>query len=125
LPEIPSGEKLGLMPDPTPAASPPPQPSRWTEDAIFTVMSNHGRRRIIKSLANGVGRAASDLMGLTGKRLDATIKDCGILTKAGFLQMAPDPVDGRRMLYTLSPSVPVAQTAAGWELDFGCCVVRV
>ncbi len=113
------------MPDPTPPASSPNQPPRWTEDAIFTVMSNHARRRIIKALANAVGRSASDLMGTTGKKLDATIKDCGLLVKAGFLQMASDPVDGRRMLYTLAPTVPVTQTSSGWELDFGCCVLRV
>ena len=113
------------MPDPASPASPPNPAPRWTEDEIFTVMSNHARRRIIKALANAVGRPASDLMGTTRKRLDATIKDCCILTKAGFLQMAIDPADGRRMLYTLSPSVPVAKTSSGWELDFGCCVLRV
>ena len=113
------------MPEPTPPASPPSQPLSWTEDEIFAVMSNDARRRIVKALANGVGRSASDLMGTTGKRLDATIKDCGALVKAGFLQMSPDPADGRRMLYTLARDVPITKTATGWELDFGCCVLRV
>ncbi len=113
------------MPEPMPPASPPSQPTRWTEDEIFAVMSNDARRRIVKALANGVGRAASDLMGTTRKKLDATVKDCGALMKAGFLKMSPDPADGRRMLYTLSPSVPIAKTTTGWELDFGCCVLRV
>lgn len=76
-------------------------------------------------LANAIGRSATDLTATTGKRLDATIKDCSALVKAGFLQMAPSPVDGRKMLYTLVPAVPITKTASGWELDLGCCVLRV
>lgn len=88
-------------------------------------MSNPARRCIVKVLAACAGRCASDLRGTTKKRADATIKDCTALVKAGFLRMAPDPADGRRMLYTLDPAVPRTQTPTGWELDFGCCVLRL
>lgn len=113
------------MTEPSSPPSPLNRPSPWTEDTIFEVMSNHARRRIVKALASGQGRTATDLTGTTGKKLDATIKDCSALTKAGFLQMSPDPVDGRKMRYTLVPSLPITKMAWGWELDFGCCVLRV
>jgi hypothetical protein len=116
---------MTAMSEPTPPSHAPSQPLRWSEDEIFAVMSNHARRRIIKALANGQGRTATDLTATTGKKLDATIKDCCILAKAGFLQMSPDPVDGRKMRYTLPPHLPITPTATGWELDFGCCVLRV
>lgn len=109
--------------------APPAHESRpslaWTEDEIFEVMSNAARRRIIKVLASGQGRTATDLRGTTGKRLDATIKDCAVLMRGGFLQMRPDPTDGRRALYTLAPTLPITRSATGWELDFGCCVLRI
>jgi hypothetical protein len=38
--------------------------------------------------------------------------------------MKPDPTDGRRMLYSLVPSVPVVTTATGRGIDFCYCLVR-
>ena len=88
-------------------------------------MSEPARRRIIKALAKGEGRTASELRGATSKRLDATIKDCAALVALGFLVSVKDGQDARKRRYSLAPSVPVAQTATGWELDFGCCVLRL
>lgn len=30
----------------------------------------------------------------------------------------------RRLLYHLSPSIPLKKTDSGWEMDFGYCLVR-
>jgi len=46
------------------------------------------------------------------------------LRDAGFIVANPDPVDGRRQLYSLAPTARVAQTPEGWTMDFGCCVVQ-
>ena len=113
------------MPADLSTVPPPAVPLRWSEDELFAVLSQSARRRIIQTLANGQGKTATDLRGAAGKRLDATLKDCSALVKAGFLQTAPDPQDGRKMRYTLRPEVPLVKTDKGWEMDFGCCVVRV
>ena len=44
---------------------------------------------------------------------------------AGFVVTRPDPVDGRRMLYSLAPSVPLTKTETGKVMDFGFCLLRV
>jgi len=56
---------------------------------------------------------------------DRTFKHLVLLVKAGLLVTAPDPNDGRKTRYGLSPKVPVTKTADGVVLDFGCCVVRL
>lgn len=113
------------MSDAVPAAAVPPTPLPWSEEAIFAVMHEPARRSIIKALANGQSRTSTELRSVTGKRLDATIKDCAALLKLGFLSAAKDARDARKMRYTLAPTVPITQTASGWELDFGCCMLRV
>jgi DNA-binding transcriptional ArsR family regulator len=60
-----------------------------------------------------------------GRRLDATLKHLIALRAAGLVVTRPDPVDGRRMLYSLAPTVPVVKTDKGAVMDFGCCVVRL
>ena len=48
------------------------------------------------------------------------------LRAGGLVVTKENPVDGRRLLYTLAPAVQVRQTEAGGrELDFGPCVVRL
>ena len=67
----------------------------------------------MKSLARHEGRTASDLRGATGKKLDATIKDCAALVAQGFLVSVKDGQDGRKRRYSLSPTVPLTQTPTG------------
>ena len=62
-------------------------------------------------------------MGSAHLRLDATLKHLTTLRDAGLLTAMPDRVDRRRMLYSLSPSVPVVKTAMGTAIDFGCCLL--
>jgi hypothetical protein len=37
----------------------------------------------------------------------------------------PDKVDARRMLYSLSPTVPLVKTETGGVIDFGFCSLRL
>lgn len=46
------------------------------------------------------------------------------MRKAGLLVMKPDQTVGRRMLHSLTPTVPVVTTATGRGIDFGFCLVR-
>jgi hypothetical protein len=64
------------------------------------------------------------LRGATGLRLDATLKHLTAMRSAGLLVTMPDPTDGRRMLYSLSPSVPVVKSPEGITIDFGFCLLR-
>jgi hypothetical protein len=56
--------------------------------------------------------------------LDATLKHLTAMRSAGLLVIAPDPTDGRRMLYSLAPSVPVVKSPEGIVIDFGFCLLR-
>lgn len=78
------------------------------------------------ALAHGKPSAATNLQGATHRRLDATLKHLAVLDEAGMLVSSPDPQDGRRTLYTLSPSVPVTKTPEGGiMIDFGFVMVRL
>ena len=109
------------MSDPIPS---PPAP-RWDADLIFPALSDSTRRRMLVSLAARPLQAATELRGVTGKRLDATLKHLIALRAAKLVLAEDDPRDGRRMVYRLSPDVTVRRTETALELDFGCAVVRV
>jgi len=112
----------------TPAlpSAPTPQPAGgFAPNVIFPVLNNEKRRRILVALSGGEGRASSQLAPVIGLSQDATLKHLIELRAAGLVNMALDPSDERRQLYTLSPAILVNRTDKGLELDFGCCVVRV
>jgi len=91
-------------------------------DAIFTALADPARRKVLTALSNGAALAATSLQGSTGLRLDATLKHLKALRDAGFLAIAPDQQDKRRMLYSLAPSLSVVRTDTGTAIDFGCCI---
>jgi len=92
---------------------------------VFSILGNEKRRRLLVALSNGAGQAASQLAPLIGRTQDSTMKHLLEMKAAGLVTMARDPVDERRMLYTLSPSVQVRRTETGLEMDFDCCLMRV
>ena len=110
--------------DPLPSAT-APVTLQWKPDEIFSVLAEPARRAILRSLALGKPKAASELRGATSLRLDATLKHLAAMRSAGLLVTAPDSTDGRRMLYSLAPSVPVVKSPEGVVIDFGCCVLRL
>ncbi|MCE9610619.1 MAG: ArsR family transcriptional regulator [Chthoniobacter sp.] len=94
-------------------------------DAVFAALGDGARRRILVALGDGQLRRAAALASASGKRFDNTLKHLDALLKAGLIVATPDPADARRRLYTLAPSVKVAQTPEGRTMDFGYCVVRL
>lgn len=111
----------------TPAAPPTipaPPPKVISADTVYAALGDPTRRRLLQILADGQGRTATTLAGNVGKRLDATLKHLVALRGAGLVITAENPQDGRRLLYHLSPSIPVKKTDTGWEMDFGYCLVR-
>jgi DNA-binding transcriptional ArsR family regulator len=112
------------MPNDSQPVTAVPATGQWKPDVIFSVLVEPARRALLFSLAAGQAKPASVLRGATSLRLDATLKHLSVLRAAGLLVTAPDPVDERRTLYSLAPTVPVVNTDAGIALDFGCCLVR-
>jgi len=113
------------MPDTPQPPVTAPATTQWKPDEIFSVLAESARRTILRSLAVGKPKAASTLRGATGLRLDATLKHLTAMRSAGLLVTAPDPSDGRRMLYSLAPSVPVMKSPEGIVIDFGFCLLRL
>ena len=115
-----------VMSDLSRSAVPVASTAGWNEDLIFSLLSDPVRRRLLLNLARcGVGQAASQLNGGVGRRLDATLKHLTALRNAGLLVTQPDKVDARRMLYSLSPAVPVTKSEQGAAMDFGFVTVRL
>ena len=113
------------MVDTNPSPVPVANAAAWNEDLVFAVLADPVRRKLLATLALNGGQPASGLMSVAGRRLDATLKQLVSMREAGLLVTTPDPQDGRRMLYSLAPAVPVKKTEAGVELDFGFCRLRV
>jgi len=107
-----------------PAAAAVPVP--WDADEIFAMLAEPSRRKLLLVLAHGQPAAASQLQGATRQRLDATLKHLSAMRTAGLLVTAPDPTDGRRLLYALAPTVPVVHSPEGaLGIDFGFCLLRL
>jgi hypothetical protein len=115
---------LGMADDVQPAA-PATNVPQWDADFIFVALSDPVRRGLLLTLAHGGAFPASHLKNGAGRRLDATLKHLVSMRKAGLLVMQPDPADGRRMLYSLSSSVPVTMTESGAVIDFGFLLLRL
>jgi DNA-binding transcriptional ArsR family regulator len=113
------------MPDAALPLVPVPNVSSWDADAIFQILADPARRRMLLALAGGGSLCATNLKVHAHLRLDATLKHLVAMRAAGLLAVKPDPQDGRRMLYSLMPSVPVVTTPAGRAIDFGFCLLRL
>lgn len=113
------------MPDTTLPANSNPNVPAWDQNLIFLTLADPARRGLLLALAAGGPQPAADLMGASGKRLDATLKHLTSLRSAGLVVQQENPGDGRKYLYALAPNVPVTKTAGGAVLDFGFVTVRL
>ncbi len=107
---------------------PPAAPADLTgpnPDVIFATLGDPVRRRLLLALVDGQPRTATQLMPAASRRLSAVLKHLVVLRAADMITADLDPVDNRRQRYHLSPAFPVQKTDSGWEIDFGCCLVRV
>ena len=96
----------------------------WDPELIFPTLGDPVRRRLLFALARGGAHPASVLKIEAHRRLDATLKHLVAMRRAGLLVVKPDPVDGRRMLYSLAPSMPLTKTEGWTVIDFGFCLLR-
>ena len=94
-------------------------------DTVFAVLGDPTRRRILLAMTDRKPHRAKALSTISGKRFDATLKHIIALRDAGFITAEYDPADGRRQLYTLSPSIKITDAPEGRTMDFGYCIVRV
>jgi hypothetical protein len=60
-----------------------------------------------------LARPASKLAGPAGRGLDATLKHLTALRDSRLIIAQPDPQDGRRQLYSLSPNLTVRVVEGG------------
>ena len=119
--------RLALLPDmdtPVPPAPVPVTVPVLAEDKIYELLSHLGRRAVLRRMAQGGSYAAGDLTGGGPLKRDAMGKQLALLADAGLLKSVKDPRDARRFAYTLVPGVMQRKTDVGWEMDFGCCVMR-
>lgn len=116
----------GVMPDALPSSTEPPNVPRWMEHEIFPIIADPVRRGLLRSLARGGAKAATELTSSSGRRLDATLKHLATMRAAGLVTLSPDPADKRRQLYSLAAEVPLRETSGGGrEIDFGSFVLRL
>ena len=52
------------------------------------------------------------------------LKNFALLISQQIVRAATDAQDARKTRYTLTPFLTTRRTDAGWELDFGCAVLR-
>ncbi|MFM2083165.1 MAG: Winged helix DNA-binding domain [Verrucomicrobiota bacterium] len=112
------------MPDAALPSNPSVPVPTWDEDLIFETLADRPRRRLLVALAARGPQPASDLMGASGRRLDATLKHLASLRSSGLVVQQENPGDGRKYLYALAPTVPIVRTEKGAALEFGFCAVR-
>ncbi len=106
-----------------PANPAAPAPA-WNEDLIYWALAEPPRRHLLFALAGGP-QTAGNLIGVSGRRLDATLKHLQTLREAGLVAQRENPGDGRKYLYALTPTVPLQKTETGVVLDFGFLAVRL
>jgi hypothetical protein len=95
------------------------------EDAVYFALNNAGRRQLIRRLGmDRTGLTSSEAGGAGRKGRDVNLKHLTLLARLGIVQTATDSRDARKTRYTLLPSFITRRTETGWELDFGCTVMR-
>ena len=92
---------------------------------MYFALNNAGRRQLIRRLAmDRTGLTSSEAGGAGRKGRDVNLKHLTLLARLGVVQTATDSRDARKTRYTLLPSITTRRTETGWELDFGCTVMR-
>ena len=112
----------GMSTEPAPAT---PLDGFYTEEDVFPVLANAGRRHLLKRMAAAGGSlTVGESSGGVPKTGNLMVKNLAVLQKAQVVRAATDTKDARKLRYKLSPAIAVRRTEVGWELDFGCTVLR-
>ena len=94
-------------------------------DAVFAMLNDPVRRRIILSLANGGMKTAEDIGAGTGMRRPTYLKQLRVLCEAGLLVKKENPDHGRKPLFGLAAAVVVCKSDDCMTVDFGRGMLRV
>ena len=87
---------------------------------LFALLGGRGRWPIIRLMADGKPRTATDVAGVVGRDFDGVSKHMRLLREAGLLECRLG--EDRRFLFFYMPERYRRQP--GW-LDFGICTVRM
>jgi hypothetical protein len=96
----------------------------FNTDKVFLMVSDPFRRRVIRSLAGGEMKLASDLGSPSGTKRHNQLKHLTALCNAGILVQKENPRDGRKPLFALASSVVVCKGANSLTIGFGRCMLR-
>ena len=108
-----------------PETTPLPLPELFSEDAVFTALVNPGRRHLLRRMvAAGGSLTAGECGDGHRKQRNLMVKHLAVLLEGGIVRAATDERDARKMRYSLSAGILSQRTETGWELDFGCTVLR-
>ena len=99
--------------------------SAWDQDAVYMMLGDPRRRKMLRALAEKASQRAWDLAPSGIHSMDNERKHLVQLRAAGLVVMKPDERDARRQLYSLAPILPVRTTEAGYTFDFGFCSVTL
>ena len=93
-------------------------------DEVFLMINDPFRRAVIRALATGGMKVATDLGWAKGIQRHNKLKHLAALCKAGILVQKENPKDARQPLFGLAPSAVVCQTENVLTVEFGCCMLR-
>ncbi|MFN7137929.1 MAG: ArsR/SmtB family transcription factor [Limisphaerales bacterium] len=109
------------MPETPPTSGITPGSLQWNPDLVFSALAEPVRRRLLIALAQKNLQSATQLLPIGARTLDATLKHLVTMRAAGMVVPSPDPLDGRRQLYSISPAIKVLKSEDRVHLDFGFC----
>ena len=105
--------KVGLKKRPFPA------------NDVFLMLHDPFRRRVIRSLANGEMKTASELGGGTGLSRQAFAKHLQLMCDTGFIVKKENRSDARKPIFGLAPAVVVCKTEDSTMVNLGCAKLRL
>ena len=91
---------------------------------IMRLLGNDVRWHALWMLATEGPKSVNDLAARLNRAQHSMSKHMTLLWQAGVVVPVPPPDGDRRKQFFAVPSGYLRQTAQGWELDFGGCVLR-
>ena len=101
------------------------QASKWDQDTVYYILSDAGRRKLLRLLFEKPLQTGLELANGNEDKRDGVLKQIAELREAGLIIAHENETDGRRLLYSLAPGIPIETTAAGTKIDFGFCSVMI
>lgn len=96
--------------------------AHWMPDAIYSLIGDPTRRKLLVTLARTPGQTGDQLKG-KAHNMDAVLKHLAALRTAGLVTMSANAVDGRRHLYSIAPTAPMELHENEVVFNFGFCTV--